>query len=435
MTVLQKILFLLVIILSLWIRFYHYTYFPQRGATSDEYTYSFLGTSLLTKGIPVSWSAFQAYETRDDLVIDHIYFPIVKPYFDHPPGYALTLGAFLLTFGQADFSSQQLGTIRLMPILLSTLTGILIFFLAKREYGFSVALLSLSLYSTVTIFVMNQRVSVAENQLALLFMLALYLFSRWQKKLTGRRIALLGVIAGIGFITKIMGLALFVSLLFLLIYKKVRWENISIFLLVFAFCVSLLLFYAVYYDWNLFWKIQNMQSGRNIGPESLWMLLLQPVIVNKVYYDGWYFLGFLSLGYLSVEYKKHLHVLVSAGVYFLFLLSSLSKIGQSGWYMIPEFAFMAIAIAVFIMNMLKKKSVAFLLVLFLIGISQIQYFYEPYFGLTPLTFRMIVALLFLPLILLFIFRKNVWFGRISYLYLFLSLLTTIAITHRYMHPS
>src|SRR3990167_2094990 len=142
MTFFQKLLFIIVLFISLWIRFYNYTYFPQRGATSDEYTYSFLGTSLLNKGIPISWSAFRAYPSRQDLTVEGIYFPIVKPYFDHPPMYGVLLGVFLFPFGQTDFVDQKLETIRLLPIILSTLTGILLFFLAKRLYGFSAAILS-----------------------------------------------------------------------------------------------------------------------------------------------------------------------------------------------------------------------------------------------------------------------------------------------------
>ncbi|MBI2442346.1 MAG: glycosyltransferase family 39 protein [Candidatus Levybacteria bacterium] len=435
MTFFQKLLFILIIFLSLWVRFYHYTYFPQRGATSDEYTYSFLGTSLLSQGVPVSWSAFRAYPKRIDLTIDGIYFPIVSPYFDHPPGYALILGSFLLASGQAAFESQQLATIRLMPIILSTLTGILIFFFVKREYRFSVAILSLFLYSTVTIFVMNQRVSVAENQLALLFVFAIYLFSRWKKKLTRRRVVALGVIAGITFLTKIMGLSLLVFLVLLFLWNRVKYQYTCILVITWMFFVGLLFIYAAYYDWQLFWEIQALQSSRDIGPEALQMLLLQPVIVNKVYYDGWYFVGFLALGFLSLNYKKHLLILIPATVYFLFLLSSLSQAGQSGWYMIPMFPFMVIATAIFVIDVLKKKNVAFLIVCFLVGISQIQYFFEPYFGFSSLTYRVLLGLLFLPLILLFLFKKDVWFGRLSFLYFIFFLLTTIVITYRYVHPS
>ncbi|MEN9406839.1 MAG: hypothetical protein RLZZ455_55 [Candidatus Parcubacteria bacterium] len=435
MSLLQKILFVLVILLSIWLRVYHYSYFPQRGATSDEYTYSFLGTSLLTKGMPVSWSAFQAYHNREDVIIDHIYFPIVSPYFDHPPGYALTLGMFLLGFEQEGFTEQKLETIRLFPILMTTLTGIILFFLIKREYSFAAALLTLVLYSTVTIFVMNQRVSVAENQLALLFVTALLLFSRWKHHLSWQRVFVLGVIAGAAFLTKILGGVLFVILLCLFFRNNLSLRQSALLTASFLLCASLLFVYAALYNWNLFWEIQGLQSGRDIGPQALWMLVLQPVIVNKVYYDGWYFLGFVSLGFLSREYKKHLLLLIPAGVYFFTLLASLSKTGQSGWYLIPLFPFMAAATSLFLLETLRKKSMAFFLVCILVGIPQLEYFYDSYFGLSPFFYRILLGLLCVPLLLLILFKKDQWFGRISVLYLSVMLLTTIAITYRYVHPS
>ncbi len=435
MNLLKKILFLFVIALSLWLRFYHYTNYPQRGATSDEYTYSFLGTSLLTKGVPISWSAFQAYKNREDLTIDGIYFPIVRPYFDHPPLYAITVGSFLLLFHQTSFALQQLWTIRLVPIVLSTVTSILLFFFAKRLYGFRVAIVSLLLYSTVTIFVMNQRVSVAENQVALFFVLGLYLYQRWQKKLTKKRIVILGIVAGLACITKIMGIALFISFFFLLIQQRIVWRKIGVFTLVFVLSSSLLLLYAWHYDWQLFWSIQSMQSGRNIGPESLLLLLLQPVIVNKVYFDGWYFLGLVALSFLTVDFKKHGMIITPATIYFLCLIASLTKEGQSGWYMIPEFAFMAIAISVFVVQTLGTKSITFLLVPLLVGLSQIQYLFEPIFGLSSVMYRLLLAVLFLPLLLLFLFKKDFLYRKVGYIYFFFFLVCTVILTHRYIHPS
>ncbi|MDP3941121.1 MAG: glycosyltransferase family 39 protein [bacterium] len=428
-------MFGIVLLLSIWMRLYHYTDFPQRGATSDEYTYSFLGTSLLTKGIPISWSSFKTYVHKQDLTIQGIYFPIVQPYFDHPPLYALTLGTFLVAFGQGDFSSQQLATIRLMPIILSTITGVLLFSLSKRLYGFSIAIVSLLLYSTVTIFVMNQRVSVAENQLALLFILAMYLFSCWQKKLTQNRIVLLGMIAGAAFLTKIMGASLFASLFFLLLHEKVGRKGVFILSLVFTFFVLASLLYANYYDWQLFWAVQGMQSGRDIGPESLRMLLFQPVIVNKVYFDGWYSLGLITFLYLAQDFKKHALLIVPSAMYFLFLISSLTREGQSGWYMIPLFPFMATALSVFVFESLKKRSFAFFLAPLFVGFFQIEYFIEPILGLSPFMYRVLIVLLFVPLLFAFFLKREFLYEKLGYCYFFLLVFGTILMTHRYIHPS
>ena len=92
MTKLQILLMICVLFAGLLLRLNNYSVYPQRGATSDEYSYSFLGVSLLTKHVPISWSAVSAYKNRSDLTIKNLYFPIVSPYFDHPPLNGLLVG-------------------------------------------------------------------------------------------------------------------------------------------------------------------------------------------------------------------------------------------------------------------------------------------------------------------------------------------------------
>ena len=65
-----------IVLLGFFLKLHNYTVYPQRGATSDEYTYSFLGLSLLTKHIPISWSYFSAYKHREDLTIKVFIFPL-----------------------------------------------------------------------------------------------------------------------------------------------------------------------------------------------------------------------------------------------------------------------------------------------------------------------------------------------------------------------
>ncbi len=79
MTKLRILLVVLILLVGLILRLHNYSVYPQRGATSDEYSYSFLGVSLLTKGVPVSWSAVSAYKHRSDLTIKNINFPSAGP--------------------------------------------------------------------------------------------------------------------------------------------------------------------------------------------------------------------------------------------------------------------------------------------------------------------------------------------------------------------
>src|SRR3989344_3403790 len=122
MTTAQKLFVGAILVLGIILRFHNYDVYPQRGATSDEYTYSFLGQSLLTKGVPISWSYFDAYKNREDLTIDKLYFPIVWPYFDHPPLNGLVVALWAIARGETTFEQIQLSTIRLVPIALTTIS-------------------------------------------------------------------------------------------------------------------------------------------------------------------------------------------------------------------------------------------------------------------------------------------------------------------------
>ena len=177
MTKIKITLVIFILLLGLILRLHNYSVYPQRGASSDEYTYSFLGISLLTKHIPISWSAFTAYKNLQHLTIDKLYFPIVYPYFDHPPFAGIIVGGWSILFGQDSFPEVNLKTVRLVPIFLSTVSQILVFLLAWKIFNFKTGVWALLIYSTTTIFAISSRVVFAENVLTPLMLLAIYLFS------------------------------------------------------------------------------------------------------------------------------------------------------------------------------------------------------------------------------------------------------------------
>lgn len=431
-----KILLVICILLfSLILRAHNYTYYPQRGATSDEYTYSFLGVSLLTKHIPISWSSFPEYKNRYDLTIAHLYFPIAYPYFDHPPLNGLLTGAFALAFGQNTFEKITLDVIRILPMILSSISSLLLFLIAYRLYGYRPALWALLIYTTTTIFVMNMRVVVAENLLTLLFLLGIYLLIIWKNTLTVKKIIILGILSGLAFLAKILGVALFFSFLYLFLNQKIKPSRLYIFIGVFLIFVGILLGYAAYYDWNLFWAIQGEQSHRTIGPETLLLLFASPTIVNKVVNDGWYFFGFFAMFYSFLDYQKNKYIVVPAFIYFMLLLISLTNQGHSGWYMIPLFPFMAIATSVFIHHAIEKMSFSYLFFILFIGMYHIEQLYEAPFGLTPLVFRILVSLLFFPLLYFHLQGNSKKFSFVAQVLFYIFILGNSFLTYNYVHPS
>lgn len=435
MNKLQLLLIGAILFISVLLRLNNYTQYPQRGATSDEYTYSFLGISLIKDKIPISWSTFQSYKQREDLTIRGIYFPIVKPYFDHPPLYALLVGGWALISSEDTFQKISLETIRLVPVFLGTISSLLVFLIANKIYGFKVALWSLMIFSTVTIFIMNMRVSVSENLLTVFFLSAVYLFERFKNKFNANKIIFISVVCGLCLLTKIMGIAAFFFTLYLLLDKRLKHKFLIIFSLVFLTFPVILFSYAAYFDWNLFWAIQNEQATRMIGPQTVLNLFRNPVIVNKQIFDGWYFLGFIALFWSFVDYKKNKLIIVPSLVYLLLLISSLTREGLSGWYMIPLFPFMAIATANMLSESFNKISLGFLTFILFVGMWQIEKLFEEPFGLTPLVFRVILFLLFFPLLAFGAFRQKKHFVALSNLLFYLFIIGNVAITLSYQHPS
>lgn len=435
MNTVQKFLVVIILIIGLILRLHNYDIYPQRGATSDEYSYSFLGVSLLTKHVPISWSAFPQYPKKTDLIIRKIYFPIVSPYFDHPPLNGLVVGAWALLFGENTFSKIELKTIRLIPIFLSMLSSIFVFLLAFRLYNYKTAIWALIIYSTTVIFVMNGRVVLAENLLTPLFLGAVFLFCRNRKKMTIKKTIAIGILCGLAFLSKELGIAAFLSMLYLFLTERIKPKLVVTLVFSSLFFVFLYALYGMYYNWDLFFKVVFEQSSRNIGPQTLLYITSTPIIVNKIYYDGWYFFGFLTFFFSFLEYKKNKMLLIPMLTYFLLIIFSLTQKGEMGWYLIPLFPFMAIFSALFVKEGIENKDWRILLFLLFVGLYEIQYLFAENFGLTPFQFRFMLILMFGPLLLSYILKKDKLAARLSSAWFYLLILGNIILAYNYIHPA
>lgn len=432
-----KILIVSVLFLGLFLRIHNYTSQPPRGASSDEYTYTFLGMSLLQKGVPISWSYLPGYLTYGDhkeLTIDHIYFPLVWPYFDHPPLNGLLVGGWSLLNGETSFEKVKISTIRQVPIALSVISSILLFLIALKLYGKKTAFWSLIIYSTGTLFVLETRTVFAENLLTPLFLLSITLYLNFRRYLKMKHIFILAFLSGLSFWAKELGIVVLFSTLFLMIYEKIKLNLILAFVLLSGlFCATYLL-YGYYYNWDLFLATFAFQSLREIGPNTFIMLFFSPYVVNKLYFDGWYILGFISFFVAFLDLKKFHYILIPSFAYFMLMLSSLTQHGEMGWYMIPMFPFFSILTAEILTDSIKKKTGYILVVGIVIGMYIIRYYYEAKFGLPNYIFRLLLAMLMGPLFALYILRKQQLFSVLSNLLFYALILMTIYITYYYIHP-
>lgn len=423
-----------ILLLGLLLRMHNYALYPQRGATSDEYAFAFLGVSLLTKGEPISWSAIPLYTNRTNLTIDRLYFPIVKPYLDHPPLYGLLVGAWALVAGQSMFETITLSIIRLIPIALSLLSLCFVFLLGKSLYGYWVGLLALLIYSVATMYVVNARIVVAESLITPIYLASLYIYIHKKKK-NLKRLLVLGVGSGLAVLTKILGVALPLTLIVLSYVDKIKLRNTLV--IIFPTILSMVLFvaYGMYFGNDLFFRIQAYQGSRALGAETLWILMTQPIIVNKIIYDGWYFWGLMSVVLLSLKWKSHKYIVIPVAIYLLLLALSVTRTDVHGWYMLPLFPFMAIASGYTLKEAVTKRSMILLPFVLVIGASLIQYVYEVPFGLTPMAYRLLLAFIITPIFLSLIFEKKKCFLWIAYSEIALFFVGTTIMTWMYVHPA
>lgn len=436
MTKIKIAIVFFVLLLGLFLRLHNYSIYPQRGASSDEYTYSFLGVSLLTKHYPQSWSAFQAYKNRYDLTIDNLYFPMVYPYFDHPPLSGLLVGGWSILWGQDTFAKVDLKTIRLVPIFLSVISGLFLFLLGFKVYDYKTALWALLIFMTATVFAMNQRVVFAENLLTPIFLGALYMFYVRRKNITPKIAVVLGVLCGLAFWTKELGIAIFFSIVYLFISENVRKKQLLLLSAIFTVFFLGYIAYGTFYDKEVFWQIIGMQaSTRDLGPQVLQLITSQPIIVNKSYADGWYLLGFLSFFACFFTFKEYKMLLAGAVPYFMLLVFSIAREGEMGWYMLPLFPFLALATARLLVESFKKKGWFIFVVLLFVSLSHIHNIYEANFGLTPSQFRVFLILIFAPFVPLLLIKNDRWCMRLGHLWFYLLILGNIYLTYTYIHPA
>jgi 4-amino-4-deoxy-L-arabinose transferase-like glycosyltransferase len=284
----------LLLFLSFGLRWHNYAVYPQRGATSDEYAFAFQGISLLTKGVPTAWSAIPVYENKQDLTIRGLYFPLVTPYLDHPPLFGLLAGGWSVLNGEVDFAAVRLETIRMVPLVLSVISSIFVYLLARQLFGKTIAVWSLAIYAAVPLFAVNSRVVVAETLMTPLWLAALWLTCRITATSSSKTLLSIGLLCAALLFTKVPAVVAWISVAGILRYRK---ASVRQHLLVSGAAVIGLLALYTYgriYNEQLFLSVQAYQgTSRVLGLDTIRMILGSPSIVNTVYYDGWYFWGYL----------------------------------------------------------------------------------------------------------------------------------------------
>jgi hypothetical protein len=172
-----------------------------------------------------------------------------------------------------------------------------------------------------------------------------------------------------------------------------------------------------------------------VGPETLWMLMSRPVLINKVFYDGWYLFGIVAVFAGFGDWKKHFRILVPFFFYFVLLVGSLTREGEMGWYMIVIYPFMATAASLVLRDSWKKPNGMVLVACLIVGLSLFHYLIELPYGITITRFRLFLGIVFIPYLIAHMLHREVLVVRIQKLMIGVLLLSTIILTYYYIHPA
>jgi hypothetical protein len=306
---------------------------------NDEIGWGWVGQSILFHGKPASWSYLPGYPTPSVMaspVTGHL-LPWQPHWLDHPPLFALLVGVVEAATGETTPADVSLAVIRLVPVVLSTVSVVLLYVLVRRHLGWVTAAAAAVLFAFAPVAVSASALVEAEWLLAPMLLLALLLA-------TGRtRPALAGLVlvCALAPMVKVAGVIVAGSACALLLSQR-RWHRAAA--VAAAGVAGLLLFAAwgAYVDWNLFIAITRSQVARHSDPVNPFGFLMSlgagygnhVPFRDPVWYAG--LLGVAVALVLSAVRRRWTALVLTAPVVGMTVLMLVIEPGvavyASGWY-------------------------------------------------------------------------------------------------------
>lgn len=418
------ILLTIIIVGGFFLRFKDYDKIPVFLETADEIMYPWAGITFLQTGTPSSWTWNPSYKDGNHITLWGADFNVVTPWIEKPPLYSLITGTVSLLFGEDQLDKVQISTIRLTPLVLSLFSIILVGLLAKNFFNKQIAILAAFLYATIPTIVIANRLSLTENLLTPLILLALWMFTLEKRGLwQNLKPYLIGFICGLALVTRQFALVLPLTIVAILITKKEIKQAIIIAIISFMFGLIYPLI-GLYYDWSLFVRIlDDLHNYYSYGiPQGIINIFRFPMITYKfnLFPDGSILAGYLLLLTAPFILKEKLETLKLIAFPFAYLvLLSLLETGEFtfGWHLFPIFPFLAIILAKYLHDFwLNGTYLQAIFIFLIIGFSTIRFFFLLNPQIQP--GWQILSPLILVLFSLAVFLKNENFAKIIKIGLF-----------------
>ena len=441
---------------GLFLRLNNYDRTPPFGETMDEFMYPFAGISLLKSGVPTSWTGFVLYPDSYEREIWGTNLRFASPWNEKPPLYPLLTGTVSLLSGEDSFAKVRLTTIRLVPITLSAISIVLIGLLASSVWGPGVGILSAAIYATAPIFVLAGRLSVTENLLVPLSLLALWLYSR---RISGSKYftaVAVGICIGLALLTKNTAIALLFAFVFHLVIRR-AWREMVV-LIAIAFGLGSIYYILGYlYGWPLFMAVLGeYRRAMAIGlPETIQSLLRFPVIAHKegIFPDGTLFAGYLLLLSSPFWLNKSIRTAHNSPAspaggqltthnlllypYIYLLMYAVLVGGQTwfGWHLFPVYPFLAIILGYTLVSLWRHRDLPqFVVMTLILGASSLRFIlllHPQYTHLWPTLLGLMVLLGMTTWLPIFKRLQLLVLGGLCLFYFFANIYTVIHLSEIY----
>jgi len=392
----KKILFIFVgviLIAGFFLRKHELTRWPREGATFDEFAWSFQGLSLLTKGIPTSWSHYGVNKNSVFYINPHgAPFTLITPYLEHPPLFGLVAGGYAYINGARSFDDINLEKIRPLALLMGMISIICVFVLTRAIYGDYVGLLAAGIFSITPSIAVGSRLVQNENFFIPIFLLALYFIYRYIHETTytlfSVNLIAASLFSAIAPLAKIPWMAAPLAVVGICMYFK-KWKAALVIVGTVVLFFSGYFLYGYMLDKKVFMDYWIFQLARSeMSFESLFILFRDPIIADRLFIDGWIYFGWAAIVLLMHNPdKKNIFITLGFLAYTAVFVFAVPGEPQRGWYRYPFYPFLTIASAVFIRKYFNTNYFLTALFLIIVGSSQLGTSWGRLYGFSFPIFR------------------------------------------------
>jgi dolichyl-phosphate-mannose-protein mannosyltransferase/PA14 domain-containing protein len=348
-----------IVLLGAILRIYQYDVIPFHHETADEYQHGWEGWTLLHEGKPAAWTFYPQSYPAESITpfrwFGDVYY-LARPYFDHPPGFSLLVGATCTMMGAGRMLECTLHRMRWVPILCGLLTIVVVARAGWRFFpGRSVGTMAALLYATLPVIVMGNRLVKAENLLAPLLLAQVSWLEGYLRNNNRKDLVKTAAGGAVAIWLKATGIAAPLAAIFLLARHRKAYA-MSLVAGAATVAVGLYLAYGAFFGWQLFSSVLGLQASKRVAVRTLLDLTGISRVVELQFGSGWYLWLALAIAWMALG--KHRELLVPAAVYLGILGLTADTRGVFGWYRLPLYPFLCLAGGLFLVEWWREKDLA-----------------------------------------------------------------------------